>query len=432
MKKIVDKILNIGIHDELSKSEIKLIKVLNFICFAWYGVSVLFMISDLLLEEEPMKFIIAHSSASIMLTTVLYLQSKRKYDIAKIVFISTSYFIFYSFSIILDPGHLVEFYYILLLIFSILSIGNKNLHYFFFIVTIFGIIGPPNFFKLYDDEILSSLPTKSILIFSIFILIQYFKKLYVDSETELEKGKEKINSQKEELRLAYIKLEETKKHELAASNLRALKSQMNPHFIFNSINSIQNLVLTNDSDNAFDYLVEFSIIVRNILDFSEREFISLEEEFDFLKTYLNLEKLRFGDDLEFDISLNVLHSKLRIPSLIIQPFVENAINHGLHHKQGDKRLKIIIEEIESEIQCTIIDNGIGIEKVREIQARQNPNHVSFSSKAIKKRLELLQEQTDSKAGYEITTLYNSEKNVKGTKVVIILPTKPNLQNNQLF
>ncbi|NQX97176.1 MAG: histidine kinase, partial [Flavobacteriales bacterium] len=232
-----------------------------------------------------------------------------------------------------------------------------------------------------------------------------------------------IQQQKKELDVAYDQLELSKKHELAASNLKAIKSQMNPHFIFNSINSIQDLVLQQESLKSYDYLVVFSKLVRNILDYSEREFIPLEEEISFLNTYLGLEKLRFKDEFEFTISSTLLAKGTLIPSLIIQPFAENAIKHGLLHKKDKKQLQITFTEQENGIFCTVKDNGIGIEESKKIKARQGNAHKSFSTEAIQKRLSLLQEQTQSNSGYVMKTIFDDNGNVAGTEVLITLPIK---------
>ncbi len=207
------------------------------------------------------------------------------------------------------------------------------------------------------------------------------------------------------------------------AQLKAIKTQMNPHFIFNSINSIQDLVLQKETLKSYDYLVEFSKMVRTILDFSEREFIPLEEEIDFLDTYLGLEKLRFQDDFDFEIIVETNSKSVLIPSLIIQPFAENAIKHGLLHKEGPKKLKISFKHKGNTIVCIVEDNGIGIEEAQKIKYRQSNSHKSFSTDAIKKRLQLLEVQTNSKAHYEIENQVDSEGIVQGTKVVIILPVK---------
>lgn len=202
------------------------------------------------------------------------------------------------------------------------------------------------------------------------------------------------------------------------SKLKALRSQMNPHFIFNSLNSIQALILKERTDESYDYVVMFSNLVRKILSYSEKDFINLEDELEFLELYLSLESLRLKEDFEFSITYQG-KQEIKVPSLMVQPFLENAIHHGLLHKSGPKRLDIHFK-FDENLQCVITDNGIGRKMVQEIQNRQNSKHVSFSLLATQKRMELLGEQYGHEAGLEIIDLYEDGLAV-GTKVLLKLP-----------
>jgi len=205
------------------------------------------------------------------------------------------------------------------------------------------------------------------------------------------------------------------------SELKALRSQMNPHFIFNALNSIQGLILEQKTVTSYDYIVLFAKLVRNTLNYSSKDFISIHDEIEFLEVYLKLEHLRFGKD--FTYSIDYLSDKdIEVPSLIIQPFIENALLHGLLHKKGDKKLNITFELIEEILTCTIIDNGVGRKKSKAIQERQGNRHTSFALKAISKRLEILSERMGGVAKYSIIDLYNYDIPI-GTKVVIIMPYK---------
>lgn len=209
-------------------------------------------------------------------------------------------------------------------------------------------------------------------------------------------------------------------NELNASKLTAIQSQMNPHFIFNSLNSIQDLVLKGDVENSYSYLTTFSNLVRRTLNYSEKDFIDFEQEIKLLELYLSLEKLRFKKDLNYTLK-NFGIQDIMIPPLLIQPFVENSLVHGLLHKEGKKDL-IITFELKDVLLCTIEDNGIGREKAKEIKQRQRSEHASFSGKAIHKRFEILSKLFDGKFGYEYK---NIEENglVKGTIVTLRIPIK---------
>jgi len=208
--------------------------------------------------------------------------------------------------------------------------------------------------------------------------------------------------------------------ELNASRLTALKSQMNPHFIFNSLNSIQDLVLRQETEKSYDYIVKFSDLVRQTLNFSDKDFIDFDDELKLLNVYLELEQLRFPDKFKYNIDkINV--EEIEVPPMLVQPFIENAIKHGLLHKTGEKQLSVIFEQTDVLI-CTIIDNGVGRAKAREIKKRQQRSHESFSVKATKSRFEIMQDLYKSHLGIEYEDLYENSVPV-GTKVVIRLPFK---------
>ncbi|MBN8695329.1 MAG: histidine kinase [Bacteroidetes bacterium] len=209
-------------------------------------------------------------------------------------------------------------------------------------------------------------------------------------------------------------------NELNASKLTAIQSQMNPHFIFNSLNSIQDLVLKGDVENSYSYITTFSNLVRRTLNYSEKDFIDFEQEIKLLELYLSLEKLRFKKELNYTIQTNNI-TDILIPPLLIQPFVENALIHGLLHKDGEKRLHIHFE-LKNVLICTIEDNGVGREKAKAIKQRQRSEHESFSGKAIHKRFEILSNVFDGAFGYEYEDLYEN-KDACGTRVILKIPIK---------
>ena len=228
-------------------------------------------------------------------------------------------------------------------------------------------------------------------------------------------------------RIAFIKKKDQEELEkqmlqtnLLDTQLAALRSQMNPHFIFNSLNSIQDLVLKQDTEASYDYIVLFSDLVRNTLNYSNQDFILIEKEITFIEVYLKLEKLRFGTNFQYHIKYEG-NEELKVPSLLIQPFIENALLHGLLHKKGKKELFVTFKYTDV-LQCIITDNGIGRKASQDINKRQGNNHESFALEAIEKRLEIFKKQYQAKVGYIITDLYENKKAV-GTKVVITMPFK---------
>ena len=208
-------------------------------------------------------------------------------------------------------------------------------------------------------------------------------------------------------------------NELNASKLIAIQSQMNPHFIFNSLNSIQDLVLKGDVTNSYTFITKFSNLVRRTLNYSDKDFIDFEQEVKLLELYLALEKLRFKETLEIDFDTRRMDD-IQVPPMLIQPFIENALIHGLLHKEGLKKLKIEFKLIEDTLICEITDNGVGREKAKEIKARQRSEHESFAIGAIKKRFEILEKHFAGKLGFEYVDLKNEDE-ILGTKVVIRIP-----------
>lgn len=162
----------------------------------------------------------------------------------------------------------------------------------------------------------------------------------------------------------------------------------------------------------------FSRLVRNTLNYSEQEFIALSKEVEFIRLYLELEKLRFKKDFDYEIVCKVEKS-VEVPSLVIQPFLENALKHGLLHKKGHKFLKVTIQ-MTTELTCIISDNGIGQEQALKIKEKNKDQHNSFSFSAIQKRLEIFTKQYDGSYNYIVKNKYEHGK-VAGTEVIVKLP-----------
>lgn len=227
----------------------------------------------------------------------------------------------------------------------------------------------------------------------------------------------KIQEQNKLLREKFV-LEQ----ELNKSVLRSIKSQMNPHFFYNALNTIQAYIFTNDKLKANSYLAKFSKLTRLILEHSEKENISLSEEIEALKLYLDLEKMRFKEDFSYQIQTEKVKHKdnIELPPMIIQPYLENAIKHGLLHKESDKKLDIIFEEKEKELIVTIEDNGIGRKRSMELNQIRSEKHHSFATKANEKRLEILNKAGNKKVGVDIIDKYEGDLPT-GTKVVLNIP-----------
>ena len=208
--------------------------------------------------------------------------------------------------------------------------------------------------------------------------------------------------------------------ELYASKLTAIQSQMNPHFIFNALNSIQDLVLKGDIDNSYTFITKFSNLIRRTLNYSDKEFVDFEQEIKLLELYLSLEKLRFKKEIDYEVIIDI-KDDIMIPPFLIQPFIENALVHGLLHKEGSKKLFIRFR-MEEALICIIEDNGVGREKAKSIKLRQRSEHESFSGKVIQKRFEILSHAMNGKFGYSYEDLYENNTAI-GTRVKLTIPVK---------
>ena len=225
------------------------------------------------------------------------------------------------------------------------------------------------------------------------------------------------------VRLKRINYRNSLEKQLKASEITAIKAQMNPHFMFNTLNSIQDLIMLKDKRASSEYLGKFADLMRKTLDASGKDFIILNEEIELLSIYLDLEKLRFGNDLKTIINCDIDDNKLQniqLPAMLLQPYVENAIKHGLLHKKGQKLLNISFFIEDAFLICEIVDNGVGRLKSAEINQRREKYHLSFSSDANKKRIDLIKETTSHEISLNIIDLQENNLPV-GTKVVFKFP-----------
>ena len=221
-------------------------------------------------------------------------------------------------------------------------------------------------------------------------------------------------SKNAEVRLA-LKLKE-----MEELKMTALQSQMNPHFLFNSLNSINNFVIKSEVEKASDYITKFSKLIRVILNSSSSPTTTLSEELSILALYVKLEQMRVSGGFEYivtvDESLDL--DSIKVPTLFLQPFIENSIWHGIMKVEGEKFIKLTIKEENENVICTILDNGIGINKNKKV------THISerrkfLGAEATENRIRMLHQNK----GVEIETKDISNETTTGTKVTITFPLK---------
>jgi len=204
--------------------------------------------------------------------------------------------------------------------------------------------------------------------------------------------------------------------------LQSLRTQMNPHFIFNSLNSVNNFIAKNDELSANKYLSDFSKLMRSVLKNSDQDFVGLATEIETLKIYLELEHFRFGDKFEFSLTVadDIEPESVQVPPMLIQPYIENAIWHGLRYKEdkGILEVKFFIEN--TKLYCTIYDNGIGRKRSSELKTDHQKSYQSTGIKNTKERIEILNKLHKTSLGINITDLEQAGVS-QGTLVKISIP-----------
>ncbi|MBL0357174.1 MAG: histidine kinase [Chitinophagaceae bacterium] len=228
----------------------------------------------------------------------------------------------------------------------------------------------------------------------------------------------------EQKKKAEIELLQNKQKALE-SRLQSLRLQMNPHFLFNALNSVQQMILANEEMVATKYLSRFSKLLRAILVHSDKEAITLKEELEILNLYVELESIRFKGTFSYrivcDDSIDV--DEVKVPTLLIQPFVENAIWHGLMHKEVDRQLLISFEEKEEWLHCIVEDNGVGRQKAKEIKGivANGSSHQSKGIAVSTERLKAMKNKTGAEGSIAFTDLMDKAGNAAGTRVAIDFP-----------
>jgi hypothetical protein len=213
-------------------------------------------------------------------------------------------------------------------------------------------------------------------------------------------------------------------YQLSQLEQQALQSQMNPHFIFNCLNSIQQYIFTDNKVAANQYLTGFASLIRQTLDNSSRKTISVSEEIDYLKKYLEMEKVRFGDNFTYNIVLDetVQADLIEIPPLLLQPYVENCLRHGLPHKKAGRGIiDINFENHDDTLWCRVKDNGVGRARASQLKSI---SHIEYQSKGMsltQKRIDLLNRSNTNPITTEVLDVLDSYGQVTGTEVIVKFP-----------
>lgn len=279
--------------------------------------------------------------------------------------------------------------------------------------------------QLQDSCIREEMMTKNILIGGIIVLLLigfiYFRYIRLKRKSEAylrQRAENELEIQRLEGERAKASLQQ-RAREL---EIQALRSQMNPHFIFNCLNAINFFILNHETEAASDYLTKFSRLMRMIMNHSRHSFITLAEELEVLQLYLGMERLRFKDAFDYHIVFDeeLDTGEIYIPPLLLQPFIENAIWHGLMHKRERGVLTITLRVEGPLLTCIIQDNGIGRKQAAALKSKSVEKHKSMGLQITAARMALLSGVGESEHFFRIEDLYDEEGKAAGTQVILTI------------
>lgn len=268
--------------------------------------------------------------------------------------------------------------------------------------------------KLKDEQLKQQSFVRNALIAGLFLLL--LLSILVFRGLSLKRKNEQLDSEKKQTEL---------QHKGTELEMQALRAQMNPHFVFNCLSSINKFILKNESREAADYLTRFSRLIRMVLTNSQLSMIPLSDEIEMLRLYLDMERLRFSNSFDYNIVFSnaIEPETIYIPPMILQPFCENAIWHGLMHKDGQGRLDIVMSMQSEVLKCTITDNGIGRAKAAELKSKSGEKQKSFGLKITTERLALFNNEKTIRTFYNSEDVVDGEGNILGTEVTLHIKYK---------
>ena len=233
----------------------------------------------------------------------------------------------------------------------------------------------------------------------------------------------KLTLQLEKQRAEQKQRESEFERKLSDAALHSLRSQMNPHFIFNCLNSIKLYAVENNQDAATGYLGKFSRLMRLVLENSKSDRISLQQEIETLQLYMEMEAMRFKEKLHYDINIadNVDTDYIEIPPMLIQPYIENAVWHGLMPKEDGGTIAVSFNCNDNNLKITVTDNGVGRAKSAELKSKSATAHKSFGMSITHERIELINQMYKTNISVTVNDLYNEQGMAQGTEVIIDIP-----------
>jgi tetratricopeptide (TPR) repeat protein len=282
--------------------------------------------------------------------------------------------------------------------------------------------------KIKQQQLKQDATFRNFMIAALVALV--FAGLYIFRNVKLKRKNERLKQEQKEQEWKLKELENENRHvelqkQSAELEMQALRAQMNPHFIFNSLSSINHFILKNESKVASNYLTRFSRLIRMVLINSQKSLIMLQDELEMLRIYLDMERLRLKNSFDYVVSFvnEVDAENVFVPPLILQPFCENALWHGLMHKEGHGHLAIDLSMENNVLQCTVTDDGIGRAKAGELKDKSEQKEKSMGLQITAQRLALLNQNNNVQTFYSIEDILDEDKNVSGTKVILMITHK---------
>ena len=286
--------------------------------------------------------------------------------------------------------------------------------------------------KIKQQQLKQEALTRNFLLTGLFVFL--LAGFFIFRNLLLKRKNEKLEREKIENDMKMHKLESDKRNsemqqQATELEMQALRAQMNPHFIFNCLSSINKYIIKSETEAASDYLTRFSRLIRMVLINSQKSLITLEDELDMLKLYLDMERLRFNSAFDYNITFTntIEPAAIFIPPLMLQPFCENAIWHGLMHKNGHGKLDIVLTIQNDILLCSISDNGVGREKATELKSKSVERQKSLGLKITNNRLALLNQGAQEDSYYKMNDIVDEEGKIGGTQVDIIMKYKDLLE-----
>lgn len=313
-----------------------------------------------------------------------------------------------------------------LVLFGITELRLMILGIAWMVICYFAIDFVPFNFSVHEDTEVLFAPKaveyfSEVVTFSVLICVfLYLQKLNLGAETKLKEMLEESILQKNEIQQQKLQLEKANR----SLSVKALTAQLNPHFLYNSLNSIQHFLTINDKTSSLNYLSKFGRLIRQFIDYSDEGVIPLNEELKLLTYYLELETLRFGSLFSYRLKAedDLLLYNIKVPLLLIQIHVENAILHGLINKEeGDRLLTIDFGRDDTAMLCVVEDNGVGREASSKLMKKRTEIHRSRGIEISTRRLRLMYPDLSSDYLVKIDDLYSEDGNPIGTRVNIRIP-----------